>query len=414
LSRGRPSSSLAQALALPTAFALAALACEPKAGVSEPASADRASAASATQPGEQGASDFASETRSPEPGADDAPLSRELDAACKSPDRGIARAAQRLAGLKAIGQSSLDAGEVSLALRAAGAPYVWPHAWTLEGKPNALGNAAQLMTTWQASFADGGERRCGVGSAEHEDGSVTLAVVAIDALADLQPLPTRARIGAWLDVNATLLVSVSEAKVVVLGPRGAPHPVPTSLDGPHVRARFHADRAGAWLVQVLASVAGGPRPVLEAAVYVGVEPPKSLEESPAPGELATDSREPAASLFEMVNRARAGEGLRPLVLNATLTHLATEHANAMRAARHTAHDTGDGDLNARLARAGLQLSAGENVAHAASTALAHRVLWASPSHRQNLLNASFDSIGIGVALDEDGSAWVCEEFAVLR
>jgi uncharacterized protein YkwD len=116
----------------------------------------------------------------------------------------------------------------------------------------------------------------------------------------------------------------------------------------------------------------------------------------------------------MVNAARASEGLRALRPNATLTQLASEHATMMRGVRRTAHDTGEGDLTARLARAGLSLTAGENVAHAASVALAHRVLWASPSHRQNLLTAGFDSIGIGVALDEDGSVWVCEEFAALH
>jgi hypothetical protein len=43
---------------------------------------------------------------------------------------------------------------------------------------------------------------------------------------------------------------------------------------------------------------------------------------------------------------------------------------------------------------------------------AHRALWASPSHRSNLLDARFTAIGVGVARDEqDGSSWICETFA---
>jgi uncharacterized protein YkwD len=51
------------------------------------------------------------------------------------------------------------------------------------------------------------------------------------------------------------------------------------------------------------------------------------------------------------------------------------------------------------------------VAHARSIARAHRVLWASPSHRGNLLDPSFSKFGIGVARDSDGSVWVCELFS---
>jgi uncharacterized protein YkwD len=57
------------------------------------------------------------------------------------------------------------------------------------------------------------------------------------------------------------------------------------------------------------------------------------------------------------------------------------------------------------------LATGENVAHAIDVTRAHRALWASPSHRENLLQPRFDRVGIGIALDADGSIWVCEVFA---
>ena len=75
------------------------------------------------------------------------------------------------------------------------------------------------------------------------------------------------------------------------------------------------------------------------------------------------------------------------------------------------HDVGDGDPVARVQDAGIYARhTGENVAHAPSVALAHRSLYASPSHRANLLHASFDHLGVGIADDADGSVWVVELF----
>jgi uncharacterized protein YkwD len=239
--------------------------------------------------------------------------------------------------------------------------------------------------------------------------------VAIDALADLDALPVRARVGSWLDVSAHLLVPTSEAKFVVLGPRGPPRSVPTSFDGRKARARFVADRPGPFLVQLLASVAGGPRPVLEATVYADVPPPSSYFGDAAPGEPAAplaDGVDQARALFDMLNLARQSEQSPLLRREPALDHIATQHAEAMRHLKRIAHDAGDGDPRSRVEAAGLDvLAAGENVAHALDITRAHRALWASPSHRENLLEPRFDGAGIGLALDPDGSVWVCEVFA---
>ncbi|HEY0468321.1 MAG TPA: CAP domain-containing protein, partial [Polyangiaceae bacterium] len=320
--------------------------------------------------------------------------------------------AVQLAEQQTAGSGELDVDAISYALRAAGAPYVWPRAWLFNGSEGEVDTAKARMQRWLGGFSDGGARRCGV-SLRHEGQSrMSVAAVAVDVLADLEPLPTRARIGQWIEVRATLRVPATEAKLVVLGPRGAPHPVPTSLDNGRVRARFNADFPGAWLVQLLASVDGGPRPLLEALVFAGMEPPPTAQISKAPGEDARAATgDPRAALYAMVDAARESERSAPLSRDARLETLAQAHAEAMRSARRTAHDTGDGDLNQRLERAGLELSAGENVAHAGSAALAQRALWASPSHRENLLFRGFDVVGIGVAPDTDGTLWVCQVFA---
>jgi len=336
---------------------------------------------------------------------------RALSDACGEPDAALLTVATTLAEQQTGARKDLDVDAIGFALRAAGAPYVWPRAWLFEGSDGDVETAKARMRHWLASFSDGGARRCGI-TVRHQGARMSVAALAVDALADLDPLPTRARVGQWIEVNATLRVPASEAKLVVLGPRGAPHPVPTSFNAGRVRARFNADAPGTWLVQLLGSVDGGPRPLLEALVFAGVEPPRTAAISKAPGEDAAKAAiDPRAALYAMVDAARSSERMTPLERDERLEILALEHAEAMRRARRTAHDTGDGDLNQRLERAGLALSAGENVAHAGSAVLAQRALWASPSHRENLLFAGFDAVGIGVVIDDDGTLWVCQVFA---
>jgi uncharacterized protein YkwD len=357
---------------------------------------------------------FAQTTESPQPELEQPADARALSASCGASDAALLQVAQHLAG-RAGGADSVDVDALDYELRAAGAPYVWPRAWRFDGAEAELDDAKARMQRWLSGFGDGGSRRCGVALLHKPDAQITVAAVAVDVLADLEAMPTRVRIGQWVDVRATLRVPADSAKLIVLGPRGAPHAVPTTLDNGHLQARFNADHEGAWLVQVLAAVDGGPRPLLEALVFAGVEPPTELVVPKAPGEEAAQAVEdPRAALYDMVNAARASEQTAPLERDTRLEALAQAHAEAMRHAQKTAHDAGDGDLNQRLASAGLELRAGENVAHAASASLSHRALWASPSHRENLLFPDFDVVGIGVAPDADGTLWVCEVFASAR
>lgn len=335
-------------------------------------------------------------------------------APCDGGDAALSRLAERFARRQSEGATALDASEINFALRAEGSPYVWPRAWTLEGGDLTSATAVERMQAWLRGWSDGGARRCGVALAETR-GRQVLAAVAVDALADLDPLPVRARASSWIDVSARLLVPAADAKFVLLGPKGPPRSLPTSFDGERARARFRADRAGAFLLQLLASVAGGPRPVLEATVYADVEPPRSYFRDPAPGEPSVPLPRDAdggEALLSMLNQARATEHSPPLRRDPRLDAVALRHAEAMRQQRRVAHDAGDGDHLTRLAAAGIDvIAAGENVAHALDVTFAHRALWASPSHRENLLQPRFDAVGLGVVPDADGSVWVCEVFA---
>lgn len=310
-----------------------------------------------------------------------------------------------------------DIDRVTFAMRAAGIPYVWPRAWSIAVRDagEAEEAASQQFDAWLRTFHDAGERRCGLAS-ESSQGSLSIAVVAADVVADVvSPLPTIARTGQWLTLGVELLEPADDAKVLLQGPTGEPVFVPTNFSGSTVHARFPMARPGPWVVQVMASTETGPRPVAEAAIFVDQEPPQQWASSAAPGESVSPAGlDPAASLFTMLNRARTLEGRKALRRSPELDAVARAHVAAMLNVGHVGHDVGDGSPKRRLEAAGLNLAlAGENVVHAADAQRAHRALWASPSHRSNMLHRGFRNVGIGVVLGPDRTVWACELFAAL-
>ncbi len=354
---------------------------------------------------------WATEVRSPRPAAPT--IEPDLARRCGATDAALAAVAQRLADEHARGTVDLETARVAFELRAAGSPYPWPRVFALTGYALDARAAAEPLERWLAGFDDGGERRCGLGRATDARGATHRVAVVADVLADLAPLPVRARTGAWLRLEAELLVPTAGAKVVLLGPRGRPRPVPTSLVDGRARAAFALAEPGPWLVQLLADTGGGPRPVSEALVHADVPPPDEYVAADVPGETAArGAATPALALAAMIDAARASEGLGRLAIDPELSALAAAHAAAMRAARRLAHALGGGDLTARLAAADVTPRvAGENVAHAADVTRGHRVIWQSPSHRDTLLDPRFDTVGVGLARDPDGSLWLCEIFA---
>src|ERR1700728_2662887 len=119
---------------------------------------------------------------------------------CAAFEGGLHAVALRLVERKIRGLPYLDLDGLSFAQRAAGEPHVWPRAWIVSGR--ALDHDATLgkLDAWRASFHDIGQRRCGVATGYAPDGSEVVAAIALDALADLAPLPVRARSGTWQTV----------------------------------------------------------------------------------------------------------------------------------------------------------------------------------------------------------------------
>lgn len=349
-------------------------------------------------------------TRSPEPAIIPSDQ-KSLYAACGRADASLIQVAMRSADKQSRSEAPFASDELAFTLRAAGSPMVWPRLWSIEGEGFDESDLEKRIATWAQKVLAVGERRCGVTRLRSQSGKTIVAAVAVDALADLGPLPTSVRLGEWLTARAHMLVPVSEAKVVLLGPNGPPKPVPASLNGSDLRATFALDQPGTWVVQVLATVRTGPRPILEAYVFVGQGPEAHFAEAPAPGEDAgSASMDHAEQLVAMVNAARKTEQIRGLRRDGELDELALAHAKLMVETKTVGHDVGDGDPQLRLRNAGIFVrTTGENVAAASTLARAHRALWASPSHRGNLLDRNFSRVGVGVVLDS-GRVWVTQVF----
>lgn len=218
------------------------------------------------------------------------PVEREALARCGAGEAGLRGTARAILARKLRGEPMPELDAIAAAQRDAGEPHPWPRAWAAIGRELGPSVIAKL-DSWLASGHDDPRfRRCGVALGAAPDGRRALVVVAVDALADLAPLPVFARTGQWMTVEATMRVAARGARVVVLGPSGAPRTLLSSFDGRMLRASFAPDRPGEFAVQVIADLAGGPRPVLEATVFADVAPPTRDDPRPAPGEDAGGDR----------------------------------------------------------------------------------------------------------------------------
>ncbi|XXT18092.1 CAP domain-containing protein [Sorangium sp. So ce429] len=352
-------------------------------------------------------------TRSPQPAAAVAPEVAALGAHCGSADAALAAVARRNVERQLQGAEIMPPDELAFALRAAGAPHAWPRGWSISGRGLGPAEIGARLDGWVSGWPTLGVRRCGVAQAKKPDGTVIVAAVGVDALADMSPLPTTARVGQWVTLEGTMRVPASAAKVVLLGPRGAPKTVVSSLSGARLRSSFAVDQPGSWLVQVLATVSTGPRPVLEAMIFAGSAPPGRYVRATAPGEeAAKGAKDDEEAMLRMMNAARASEDMPALARDAALSALARAHSEEMIKAKMVGHDVGSGDPAVRLKAVGYKATiAGENVASSSTTEGAHRAIWASPSHRGNLLDRRYGRTGVAVVRDPSGRVWVTQLFA---
>jgi uncharacterized protein YkwD len=119
-----------------------------------------------------------------------------------------------------------------------------------------------------------------------------------------------------------------------------------------------------------------------------------------------------AQMLDMINRERAKEGLHPLKADPLEAMVGRAHSSDMFAKGYFAHVNLAGkDPFDRMKDAHLRFrTAGENLALAQTLEIAHENLMKSPGHRKNIMNPSFNRVGIGI---EDGGFYgimISQEF----
>lgn len=154
------------------------------------------------------------------------------------------------------------------------------------------------------------------------------------------------------------------------------------------------------------------------------QPPTATPEPPTPPPAPTPAPAPSIgagldtspmdgyeqALFDATNVRRASQGLAPLRANSYLVGVARIRSQDMATNDYFAHTspvTGDTAFSLMDAYGVPYDWAGENLAMnnypaAECVAVADQALWDSPPHRENILNAHYTDMGIGLRVSADG------------
>jgi uncharacterized protein YkwD len=134
------------------------------------------------------------------------------------------------------------------------------------------------------------------------------------------------------------------------------------------------------------------------AVGVGL-----LAPAPASALTVSDAR---GAVVKLTNKARVAKGCDPLKVSTRLTTAAQKHAADMDAKDYFSHTSINGRTWVqRIKATGWKKPAGENIAYGyESGAAVHKGWMNSPGHKRNILDCSFNYIGVGYSAS--GDYWV--------
>jgi uncharacterized protein YkwD len=148
--------------------------------------------------------------------------------------------------------------------------------------------------------------------------------------------------------------------------------------------------------------------------YVVVPEENTSYRVPPTGDSHLDAVEQyEQEIIDLVNQERLERGLSELEFDPSLVPVARSHSQEMLELGYFSHvSPNTGTLGDRLNAAGVQyLSAGENLAYAPTVEVAHRGLMQSDGHRENILETSWERVGVGVLSAPDGTIMVTQLFA---
>ncbi len=177
-----------------------------------------------------------------------------------------------------------------------------------------------------------------------------------------------------------------------------------------------AERAPERPVARMLSTSSRPEipPQMRARLVARVSTPSAPAYSPAAAVAASGDERRA---FELINAEREKKGMRPLVLDGSLTRVARYHSDNMAREDFFNHVDRDGlDISGRAEALGLRgwKTLGENIAYnqgySDPTAFAVERWMISSKHRENVLNGEYTHAGLGIARSADGRVFFTQVF----
>jgi len=131
----------------------------------------------------------------------------------------------------------------------------------------------------------------------------------------------------------------------------------------------------------------------------------------------------AQAVFQAINQSRAANGLSPLTWSTALANSARQHDQTMQAANTLSHQLpGEPAFGDRERQQGVNWSwAAENIGETSDQTVngalgLHQAMMSEQppddGHRQNILTASGNIIGMAILIDQQhGELWLTEDFA---
>lgn len=133
-------------------------------------------------------------------------------------------------------------------------------------------------------------------------------------------------------------------------------------------------------------------------------------ESAKPGNVNLNSAR--QELLKYINQARSEHGLNKVEINEELNNLAQLHSKDMVDSNYFGHINLQGQSPTDRRKAlGINTVVGENLSQAPGIRYGHEGLMRSAVHRENILDPSWDRVGLGIVKNKQGYFVITEEFS---
>jgi uncharacterized protein YkwD len=142
-------------------------------------------------------------------------------------------------------------------------------------------------------------------------------------------------------------------------------------------------------------------------------PGQAADKEPSKVKLSEEEQ----AVLELTNQTREKENLRPLKLNPVLCEVARAHSANMAKQGKMEHVLDGKKPGERVKASGYNYSSmGENLAETDGDPPSEifKRWMASPAHKEHILDAGFQEIGIGIARNDKGEIYYTQVFATLK